>query len=132
MGSSQKLVSEFKSCMMSEFEMSDLGNLKYFLGLEVKQADDGIFVSQRKYAKDLLSKFGMQNCNGEATPMNPGEKLQQDDGTEFAYPSYYRSLVGGLNHLTNTRPDIMFSVSVLSRYLHTPTMHHLGAATRVL
>ncbi|GJR77080.1 retrovirus-related pol polyprotein from transposon TNT 1-94 [Tanacetum coccineum] len=132
MGSSQKLVSEFKSCMMSEFEMSDLGNLKYFLGLEVKQADDGIFVSQRKYAKDLLSKFGMQNCNGEATPMNPGEKLQQDDGTEFADPSYYRSLVGGLNYLTNTRPDIMFSVSVLSRYLHMPTMHHLGAATRVL
>ncbi|GJR61824.1 retrovirus-related pol polyprotein from transposon TNT 1-94, partial [Tanacetum coccineum] len=115
MGSSQKLVSEFKSCMMSEFEMSDLGNLKYFLGLEVKQADDGIFVSQRKYAKDILSKFGMQNYNGEATAMNPGEKLQQNDGTEFADPSYNRSLVGGLNYLTNTRPDIMFSVSVLSR-----------------
>ncbi|GKF27835.1 uncharacterized mitochondrial protein-like protein [Tanacetum coccineum] len=74
----------------------------------------------------------MQNCNGEATPMNPGEKLQQDDGTEFADPSYYRSLVEGLNYLTNTRPDIMFSVSVLSRYLHMPTMHHLGVATRVL
>ncbi|GKE45824.1 hypothetical protein Tco_1473108 [Tanacetum coccineum] len=91
-----------------------------------------LFVSQRKYAKDLLSKFGMQNCNGEATPMNPGEKLQQDDGTKFADPSYYRSLVGGLNYLTNTRPDIMFYVSVLSRYLHMPTMHHLAAATRVL
>ncbi|GJZ17387.1 hypothetical protein Tco_0553510 [Tanacetum coccineum] len=58
--------------------------------------------------------------------------MQQDDGTEFADPSYYRSLVGGLNYLTNTRPDIMFSVSGLSRYLHMPTMHHLGAATRVL
>ena len=132
MGSSQKLVFEFKSCMMSEFEMSDLGNLQYFLGLEVQQVDDGIFVSQRKYAKDLLSKFGMQSCNGVATPMNPKEKLQQDDGTEFANPRYYRSLVGGLNYLTNTRPDIMFSVSVLSRYLHTPTMQHLGAAKRVL
>ncbi|GKA29295.1 uncharacterized mitochondrial protein-like protein [Tanacetum coccineum] len=76
------------------------------------------YVSQRKYAKDLLSKFGMQNCNGEATPMNLGEKLQQDDGTEFADPSYYRSLVGGLNYLTNTRPDIMFSVSVLFRHMH--------------
>ena len=61
--------------MKSECEMSDLGTLQYFLGLEVKQADDGIFVAQNKYAKDLLCRFHMKNCKTAATPMNTGEKL---------------------------------------------------------
>lgn len=118
--------------MQKEFEMSDLGSLQYFLGLEVKQAKDGIFCSQKKYAKDLLLRFGMHNCKVATTPMNTNEKLQLEDGTEPTHPSYYRSLIGGLNYLTHTRPDIMYSVSVLSRYMHSPTMQHLGAAKRVL
>lgn len=132
MGTSESLITEFKSSMMRNFEMTDLGLLKYFLGLEVMQSKDGIFVTQKKYAADLLNKFHMTNCEVAATPMNINEKLQREDGTEKAYPKSYRSLVGGLNYLTHTRPDIAFSVSVISRFMHYPTKQHLGAAKRIL
>ncbi|XP_019055103.1 PREDICTED: uncharacterized protein LOC109115474 [Nelumbo nucifera] len=118
--------------MKKEFEMSDSGLLHYFLGLEVKQAEDGIFVSQRKYATDLLKRFNMLNCKVKTTPMNVNEKLQLEDGTEPADARYVRSLVGGLIYLTHTRPDIDFSVGVLSRFMHSPSKHNLGAAKRVL
>ena len=80
-GSPQILVAEFKSCMKKEFEMIDLGVLHYFLGHQVKQVEDGIFLSQEKYARDLLSRHGMLNCKAVATPMNSSEKLQLEDGT---------------------------------------------------
>uniref|UniRef100_A0A3Q7HIM5 Uncharacterized protein n=1 Tax=Solanum lycopersicum TaxID=4081 RepID=A0A3Q7HIM5_SOLLC len=119
-------------CMMKNFEMSDLGLLHYFLGLEVKQGIDGIFLSQRKYATDLLKKFTMVNCKVATTPMNINEKLCRDDGSEMANATYFRSLVGGLNYLSHTRPDIAFSVGVISRFMHNPSKLHLGAAKRVL
>lgn len=96
MGSSSSLIDEFKMCMKNKFEMSDLGLLHYFLGLEVKQVEDEVFFSQRKYATDLLKRFNMLNCKVAATPLNLNEKLQLDDGTEQANCSYFRSLVGGL------------------------------------
>ncbi|CAL5412844.1 unnamed protein product [Camellia sinensis] len=130
--SSSSLVAEFKSRMMHEFEMSDMGLLHYFLGLEVQQAEDGIFISQRKYAKDLLNKFGMLNCKPATTPMNINEKLQCEDGAEMADASRFRSLVGGLIHLTHTRPDIAFSVGMISRFMQHPSKLHFGAAKRVL
>ncbi|KAL0560398.1 hypothetical protein IC582_000802 [Cucumis melo] len=70
--------------MKNKFEMTDLGLLHFFLGLEVCQTDGGIFISQKKYAKDLLKKFGMINCKPATTPMNVNEKLQQKDGAEMA------------------------------------------------
>ncbi|KAM3287990.1 hypothetical protein P3S67_021420 [Capsicum chacoense] len=82
--------------------MSDLGMLHYFLGLEVKQEIGGIFLSQRKYAMDLLKRFNIVNCNVGATPMNINEKLCRDDGSEMANATYFRSLVGGLNYLSHT------------------------------
>lgn len=115
--SSTLLVDEFKSQMMNEFEMSDMGLLHYFLGLEVYQAEDGIFISQRKYAKDFLNKFGMLNCKPAATPMNINEKLQQEDGEERAEVRRFRSLVGGSIYLTHTRPDIVFPTSVISIFM---------------
>lgn len=132
MGSSHSLVCDFKSSMMKKFEMTDLGVLHYFLGLEVKQEEDGIFISQRKYAIDLLKRFNLLNCKTVATPMNVNEKLQLDDDIEKADGSYFRSLVGGLIYLTHTRPDISFSVGMISRFMHRPSKHHLGAAKRVL
>ena len=116
-GSSKSLVDDFKSSMMRNFEMSDLGLLKYFLGLEVNQDKDGIFISQKKYADDLLKKFHMMNCEAAATPMNINEKLQREDGTEKVNSRLFRSLVGGLNYLTHTRPSFAFSVSVVSKFL---------------
>ena len=82
MGSNEFIVTEFKVCMKKKIEMSDLGLLHYFLGLEAKQGADRIFLSQRKYAVDLLKSFNMGNCKFVATPMNANEKLCCDDGAE--------------------------------------------------
>ncbi|GKV47717.1 hypothetical protein SLEP1_g54586 [Rubroshorea leprosula] len=131
-GSSNILIEEFKKNMSAEFDMSDLGLLHYFLGLQIYQTDYGIFVSQEKYALDLLKKFNMQNCKMSATPMNTNEKLTVDDGTPRANEKYFRSMVGRLMYLTHTRPDIMFSVSLVSRFMHNPSVHHLGTAKRIL
>ncbi|KAG6388774.1 hypothetical protein SASPL_150210 [Salvia splendens] len=109
-----------------------LGLLSFFLGHEVKQSKDGIFVCQEKHATDLLKKFHMSNCEIAAIPMNVNEKLQLVDGTEHADGTMYRSLVGGLNYLTHTTPGIAFPVSVVLRYMHNPTKQHLGAARRIL
>jgi Reverse transcriptase (RNA-dependent DNA polymerase) len=132
MGTNQELVSEFRGKMKQQFEMTDLGLLKYFLGLEVIQREDGMFLSQQKYARDLLKKFEMENCNTCSTPMNVKEKLMKDDNTGAADGLKFRSLVGGLIYLTHSRPDITFSVSVISRFMQSPTKHHMGAAKRVL
>lgn len=99
---SSSLIDEFKFNMKKEFEMSYLGMLHYFLGLEVKQVEDGIFVSQRKYATDMLKRINVFNCKVAATLMNLNEKLQVDDGTEQANASQFRSLFGALIYLTHT------------------------------
>ncbi|XP_047259520.1 uncharacterized mitochondrial protein AtMg00810-like [Capsicum annuum] len=80
--------------MMNEFEMSDMVLLHYFLGLEVYQAEDGIFLSQRKYDRELLVKFGLLNCKPAVTPMNVGEKLRLNEGAEMDDARSFRSLVG--------------------------------------
>ena len=132
MGSSSTLVEEFKSSMMSSFEMTDLGLLHYFLGLEILQDEAGVFIFQKKYAADLLKKFNMSNCKMVATPMNANQKLQQEDGAEGANQKQFRSLVGGLIYLTHTRPDISFSVGVVSRFMSNPSKQHYGVAKRIL
>lgn len=132
MGSCESIVSEFKSCMMGKFEMYDLRMLHYFLRLEVKQGSNGIFILQRNYATELLQKFNMLNCNTSPTPMNTNEKLVLDDGTGTVNASYFRSLLGGRNYLSHTGPVIAFSVSLISRFMHSPSKQHLGAAKRIL
>jgi len=120
-GSSKILVAEFKSCMKKEFEMTDLGVLLYFLELLVKQVEDGIFFVPRKVCKrSSFQVWGILNCKAAAIPMNSNEKLQLEDGTGAVEPSIYRCLIVGLNYLTHTHPDIRFSVSVLSRFMHIP------------
>lgn len=131
-GSSQVLVDEFKKQMKTEFDMTDLGSLKFFLGLEVTQGEDGIFLKQELYAKELLKKFGMINCSPVMTPLQTNEKLINCDGDTPANPTSYRSLVGGLIYLTHTRPDITFAVSVVSRFMENPSQTHFGAAKRIL
>ncbi|KAA0046865.1 putative gag-pol polyprotein, identical [Cucumis melo var. makuwa] len=130
--SSNSLVAEFKSHMKNKFEMTDLGLLHFFLGLEVCQTDGGIFISQKKYAKDLLKKFGMINCKPATTPKNVNKKLQQNDGVEMADAQRFRSLVGGLIYLTHTRPDISYSIGVISRFMQCPSRDHFGAAKQVM
>ena len=82
LGNNNQMIEEFKGTMTQEFEMTDLGPMKYFLGLEVRQEETGIFISQEKYAKDILERFKMDSCNPISTPMEPGAKLSKFDGGE--------------------------------------------------
>ncbi|XP_070023302.1 uncharacterized mitochondrial protein AtMg00810-like [Nicotiana sylvestris] len=117
---------------MTEFEMSDMGLLHYFLGLEINQAEDGIFISQKRYDRNILNKFGMLNCKPVATPINASEKLQVNDRALKAEAKTFRSLVGSLIYLTHTRPVISFSIGVISRFMQQSSKVHFGAAKNVL
>ncbi|XP_048229252.1 uncharacterized protein LOC8272619 isoform X1 [Ricinus communis] len=131
-GNSLELMKTFKMSMMKAFDMTDLGSLHYFLGLEVVQNTGGIFLSQKKYVIDLLKRFGMLNCKASKTPLNLNNKLSLEDGVDKADVKLFRSMVGGLLYLTHTQPDLMFAVSLVSRFMHNPSKHHLGAAKQIL
>ncbi|KAL6288505.1 hypothetical protein ACE6H2_006015 [Prunus campanulata] len=117
--------------MMKEFDMSDLGLMHYFLGIEVVQSATSIFICQKKYALEVLEKFQMLNSNPVGTPAEVGSKLSQDPNGERVDSTYFKQIVGSLMYLTSTRPDIMHSVSVISRYMENPTEMHLRAAKRI-
>ncbi|KAL4319314.1 hypothetical protein GQ457_18G017080 [Hibiscus cannabinus] len=132
MGSNDKAVSEFKLSMQKEFEMSDLGLMSYFLGMEINQSKAGIFISQNKYALDVLKKIKLESCKGVDSPLPSNLKLSKNDGEKLYDPSIFRSIVGSLLYMTATRPDLMFPATLLSRFLSSPTDVHLGVAKRVL
>ncbi|XP_071729312.1 uncharacterized mitochondrial protein AtMg00810-like [Rutidosis leptorrhynchoides] len=130
-GNDEKIIQEFKEAMTKEFEMTDLGRMKYFLGLEITQKSSGIFISQETYAKDVLKKANMDDCNPVATLMELGLKLSKFEGGERVDANLYRILVGSLRYLTCTRPDISFSVGVISRYMEDPKYAHWKALKRI-
>lgn len=121
-GINQAMITEFKKNMKKEFEMTDLGLMNFFLGLEVKQSEDGIFVSQNKYAKPILKRFKTEKCKTVSTPLVVNEKLSKDDGVETADPRIYRSLIGCLLYLIASWPDLMFSASLLSRFMQSSNL----------
>lgn len=131
-GNNMSMIAEFKEDMMKTFEMTDLGLMHYFLGIEVSQRKNGIFISQKKYIEELLKKFKMCGCKPVATPLVANEKLQKDDGSPKVDASLYRSLIGSLLYLTATRPDIMYATSLLSRFMQSPSQVHFGAGKRIL
>ncbi|KAL0325687.1 UNVERIFIED_CONTAM: Retrovirus-related Pol polyprotein from transposon TNT 1-94 [Sesamum radiatum] len=112
-GNNEKMIQDFKEDMMKTFEMSDLGLMHFFLGIEINQEKEGIFICQRKYTETLLKKFKMESCKTVTTPLVTGEKYQKEDGSQKVDGSMYRSLIGSLLYLTATRPDIMFATSLL-------------------
>eukprot|EP00253_Pinus_taeda_P025724 PITA_25724 len=118
--------------MKEEFEMTDMGLLRYFLGIEVDQNKNGIFISQAKYVNEVLGRFNMQECKAAITPIVMGLKLSKEDNNKDFDPSLYKSIVGSLMYLTATRPDIMFSVSLISRFVERPKEAHWQAAKRIL
>ncbi|KAI5328650.1 hypothetical protein L3X38_028047 [Prunus dulcis] len=131
-GSSTRMIKEFKIEMMCKYEMSDLGLLHHYLGMGITQTEESIFIHQKKYAFTLLDKFGLKDCKSVSTPLVATDKLQREDGIEAADESLYRKIVGSLLYLTATRPDIMFSASLLARFMHSPSKLHYGATKRVL
>jgi Reverse transcriptase (RNA-dependent DNA polymerase) len=123
-GNDEEMMHEFKNNMMKKYEMNDLGLLHCFLGIEIDQRNDEVFISQKKYDQNILSKFKMENCNPVMTPLLVNEKLVTEDGSGDADAAQYRSLVGSLLYLTTTRPDIIYSSGLLSRFMHQPSKTH--------
>ncbi|KAL5706521.1 Beta-galactosidase 8 [Ranunculus cassubicifolius] len=123
---------KMKELLAKEFEIKDLGRLRYFLGIEVARSGDYIFISQRKYALDLLRDTGMLGARPANTPVEQNHKLDSQSGDLLTDASVFQRLVGRLIYLTLTRPDIAYAVSVISQYMHAPRTSHLIAAHRIL
>jgi hypothetical protein len=130
----EQLIAQCKRELTSEFEMKDIGLMHYFLGLEVWQRSDEIFLSQGKYTVDILRRFGMLDCKPMSTPMvsNLKKLHESDSGSDLVDPSLYRQLIGSLMYLIHTRPDICFDVSALSQFMSEPRHRHWIAAKHIL
>ena len=112
----QDMCDEFSKIMHDEFEMSMMGELNFFLGLQIKQLDDGIFFNQSKYIKEMLKKFGLEDTKPMKTPMATNTKLTKDEEGESVDSTKYRGMIGSLLYLTASRPDIMFNVCLCARF----------------
>ncbi|GJW25209.1 putative ribonuclease H-like domain-containing protein [Tanacetum coccineum] len=122
---------EFEVLMKGEFEMSAMGEMNFFLGLQVKQLPDGIFISQDKYVKDMLTKFDMESVRTATTPYEAAKTKLKDETDPPVNVHLYRSMIGSLMYLTASRPDIMFAVSACSRHQVTPLTSHLNAVKKI-
>ncbi|KAK4853085.1 hypothetical protein QYF36_003566 [Acer negundo] len=118
--------------MSHEFEMSMVGELNYFLGLQIKQIHDGIFISQTKYAKNQVKKFGLKNVKRCGTPMSTTLKLSKDASGKNVEQSLYRGMIGNLLYLTTSTLDISFSVGVCARYQANSKESHLVTVKRII
>jgi hypothetical protein len=116
-GSSQKEIQKIKLEMMKMYKMTDLGLLHYYLGIEVKQGQSGLVLSQANYAKRVLEKVGMKGCNPFKIPMEPKTRLSKENTSPLVDATFYRSLVGSLMYLVDTRPDLAFSINYVSRFM---------------
>ena len=128
----QRYSDEFAYMMSEEYQMSMMGELKFFLGLQIRQQRNGIFISQEKYLKDVLRKFGMQDCKGVKIPMpTNGHLCTDENGIDFDH-KVYRSMIGSLLYLCASRPDIMLSVCMCARFQAAPKESHHKAVKHIL
>jgi len=127
-----KIIGDFKHIMMKEFEMTDLDLMFYFLGIEVIQGDDGIFIHQRKFVAGFLKKFKMENSNSVKTPIEYGIKLTKEGDGRIVDATYFKQIVGSFRYLTCTRPDICYVVGLVSRYMELPQQVHLQVVKRII
>ncbi|GJT53169.1 putative ribonuclease H-like domain-containing protein [Tanacetum coccineum] len=125
------MVKDFEDLMQKEFKMSSMGELTFFLGLQVKQTTAGIFLSQDKYVKDILNKFDFRTIKPASTPIEAHKSLGKDEEGEDVDVHLYRSMIGCLMYLTASRPDIMFAVCLCARFQVTPKVSHLHAVKRI-
>ena len=110
-------VEHIKGLLKQEFEMKDLGELRFFLGIEIIRTKTGIWLSQRKYALDMLAKYGMSNCKPISVPLDQNVKLSAHDGKPLEDPTMYRRIVGSLIYLTISRPDLNYKVGLESQFM---------------
>ncbi|GJR88537.1 putative ribonuclease H-like domain-containing protein [Tanacetum coccineum] len=131
-GSTKKsLCVEFEQMMHKRFQMSSIRELTFFLGLQVQQKEDGIFISQDKYVADILKKFDFVTVKTASTPMEPNKALVKDEEADNVDVHLYRSIIGSLMYLTTSRPDITFAVCACARFQVTHKISHLHAVKRI-
>jgi hypothetical protein len=118
--------------MIQKFEMSMMGELKYFLGFQVKQLQDDNFISQTKYIQDILNMFGMKDAKPIKTPMGTNGHIDLDTGGKFVDQNVYQSMIGSLLYLCSSRLDIMLSVCMCARFEADPKEVHLRAVKRIM
>ncbi|RVW29644.1 Retrovirus-related Pol polyprotein from transposon RE1 [Vitis vinifera] len=123
---------KLKGKLAEEFDIKDLGALKYFLGMEFARSKEGIFVNQRKYVLDLLNETGMLGCKPAETPIELNVKLQSTKAKNVKDQDRYQRLVGRLIYLSHTRLDIAFSVSMVSQFMHALGLEHFEVVYRIL
>ncbi|KAI5328775.1 hypothetical protein L3X38_028172 [Prunus dulcis] len=131
-GNNSTLVAKFIQLLATRFSVKDLGSLHYFLGVEVLPTATGLFLSQQKYIHDLLVNAKMDGAKAVSTPLSTTDSLMLHDGSPLTDPTPYRRLVGGLQYLSLTRPDISFAVNKLSQFMHSPSETHWQALKRLL
>ncbi|GJY09460.1 retrovirus-related pol polyprotein from transposon TNT 1-94 [Tanacetum coccineum] len=131
-GNDKEEITKLKKNLFTEFEMKDLGRLKYFLGIEVLRSKQGIFMYQKKYVLDLLAEIGMVDCKPADTPMIVNQKLYMEKKARLADKGRYQRMVGKLIYLSHTRPDIAHAVGVVSKFMHQPQKAHMKAVLRII
>ncbi|XP_019455013.1 PREDICTED: uncharacterized protein LOC109356131 [Lupinus angustifolius] len=131
-GSCSKGIEELKGSLKGEFEMTNLGRLSYFLGLEFQHRNRGLFMHQKKYLLEVLNMFNMINCNPSETPAEMNLRLGNCEEEEVADATVFWQIVGSLRYICHTRPEISFSVGVTRRFMSNPKHSHMLAAKRVL
>src|SRR4051812_15571993 len=131
-GDEPEYIAFVKARLSEQFLMSDLGPLRYFLGIEVSSNVDGFFISQERYIQDLLSRAALTDERTVETPMELNLSLRASDDDPLSDPTRYRHLVGSLVYLAVTRPDISYSVHILSQFVSAPTTVHYSHLLRVL
>jgi histone deacetylase 1/2 len=132
--SSDSAISALLRTLSTDFALKDLGDLHYFLGLEVHKHSNGLLLNLEKYANDIIQRVGMQHCSPCPAPLAVNDKLLLTEGTPLGPEdsTQYKSVVGALQNLTLTRPDLCFSVNKVCQYLHAPTTMHWTTVKRIL
>ena len=131
-GNNAKKIESTKANLHTQFSIKDLGSLKYFLGIEVSRTKEGLVLSQHKYTMDILNDSGMLGCRPSRFPMEQNLKLDKGDNENRVDANMYRRLIGRLLYLQATRPDITYSVNILSQFVSDPKQPHWDATLRVL
>lgn len=123
-GNNLSMMMKFKAYLSEFFKMKDLGKAKYFLGTEIARGPQGMFLTQRKYALDIIAEAGLLGCKPVATPMEQNHRLLSEEGQAYENPSRFRKFVGKLVYLAITRPELSYSIHVLSQVMHKPLTAH--------
>ncbi|XP_058742304.1 uncharacterized mitochondrial protein AtMg00810-like [Vicia villosa] len=131
-GSNETSISKFKSELMKEFEMTNLGLMTYFLVIEFHKSKKGLLMLQKRYALEILKKFEMEHCNSAITPGEPRLLLLKNEDEKSVNPTQYRRLIGSLRYFCNTWPNLVFNVNIVSGFMEMPKLSHLAEVKRIL